>query len=336
MKLLKGILIVLIVIAGLILLIPLFLPAVSTVRAEQEIALTPELIFQNVSLYTDRDKWDPWLTMEPDAKVSITPNAAYVGSVYTWNGDKIGSGKMKVDSVHIPDYIGSSIWFGPDPRPSHVQWMFEESDEGTKVTWQFTSDNSYPFGRLMMVFMKGMLKSSFDSGLENLKSYLEENPPKLYKTGELKIRESPGTNAMILPLKGTMEEISNQMEAGFPKLMNEIQAQGLSVTGPPFTHYLDYDESTGYSHALLAFPVNKKGISSGEMKPKVYEPDEAITAMHYGKYEYLNETYDSLAAYVAVHNIDVTGEAYEIYLKSMNDTKNPMEWQTLVAFTIKK
>lgn len=184
MKVLKGILIVLLILIGLVLAIPVFLPSEIAISAQTEIELAPELIFENLAVYQDREKWDPWLQMEPTAEVKIVPIEAYVGSTYEWSGEKIGSGKMRVDSVRYPDYIASSIWFGDMPDSSKVEWHFEKTDEGSLVTWKFINKGSFPFGRWMNIFMKGPLQSSFDNGLSNFKKYLSENPPMPGKLSE--------------------------------------------------------------------------------------------------------------------------------------------------------
>ncbi|MDA3822711.1 MAG: SRPBCC family protein [Bacteroidales bacterium] len=335
MKFLKWLVIVVLILAGIVLFVPVFLPSVATITDEKEVKVSPAQVFQNAALYTDRDKWDPWLTMEPEAKVTILPKKGYIGSTYAWEGDKIGSGKMRVDSVHYPDFIGSSIWFGPSPEPSQVYWILEESGSGTKITWKFISEGAYPFGRLMLVFMKGALQKSFETGLDNLHKYLESNPPRMYKLSEIKMDESYDTEAMVIPIEGTMEDIGNQMMEKFPLLFQAIQAQGLAENGPAFAHYLDFDEATGFSHALLAIPVKTRGKAAGEVKPRFYPKTAAVTANHIGEYAYFKESYDTMGRYIMENELEVTGEAYEVYLKTMMDSKNPMDWVTVIAFPLK-
>ena len=138
MKFLKVLLIIILVLAGLFLVVPVFLPSSVTVSSEIEIALTPMQVFKNASVFTDREKWDPWLQMEPEAEVTINPAKSIVGSTYEWEGEEIGSGRMQVDSIVPGKYIASSIWFGKNPDASLVEWILEDAGGKTKVTWQFT------------------------------------------------------------------------------------------------------------------------------------------------------------------------------------------------------
>jgi len=335
MKFLKWLLIVLLVLAGLILIVPVFLPSVATVQVQKEIPVSPELIFRHAAQYTDRAQWDPWLEMEPDAKVSIVPEPDYVGSTYTWNGEKIGSGKMRVDSVHSPDFISSSIWFGDMPDPSTVHWILEPSGEGTLVTWEFISKGSYPFGRIMLLFMKGALRSSFETGLENYKRFLEENPPLPYHLSDVGIENSYATDALVLPAEGPMDQVEQVVMDGIPMLAEEIREQGLGKNGPPFIHVLTYDQSRQWIEILLAYPVKKKGVRAGEMYPKQYDVIEAVAVTLEGSYEYLPEAYKALQEYIADEDLEVQNESFEVFLDTGEGSDNPLNTKTMVAIPLK-
>lgn len=335
MKILKVLLIVLVILAGLVFIIPVFLPSSATVSVETEIEVAPELIFHNAAQFTNRDQWDPWLETEPTADVEILPRNGYIGSTYAWDGEKIGSGKMRIDSVSFPSFIGSSIWFGESPDPSQVEWIIEPMEAGSKVTWKFTSQGTYPFGKWMLVFIKGALESSFEKGMANYKTFLEENPPVMYRLSEISLEESYATNALVIAIEGTMEEIGPQMMTGFPELYQEVEAQGLTPAGPAFAHYLDFDEAANFSHVLLGAPVNKEGKASGRVVPKFYEKTKAVAATHYGKYDYFRESYDAIGKFIMDNNLEVTGEAFEVYINGAMESENPMDWETMIAFPLK-
>jgi len=41
-------------------------------------------------------KWSPWLIMDPDAKVEVAAD----NKSYSWDGDRVGSGHMKILREH--------------------------------------------------------------------------------------------------------------------------------------------------------------------------------------------------------------------------------------------
>lgn len=335
MKVLKWILIVLVILAGLVLIVPAFLPATTTLSAEIEIAVGPDEIFHSAALYTDRDQWDPWLKMEPEAKVTIEPIEGYIGSTYKWEGEKIGSGTMRVEEVVFGKIIQSSIWFGEATDSSIVEWHLEKTDVGTHVTWNFIADGKYPFGRLMLMMMSGGMKSSFESGLADMKVILEADPPKLFKSGEIHIGELPEMNTLVIAAEGTMEEMAGQMGRIYTDLFTYAGASQYTVVGNPFSYYLDFDEETGYSHALIGIQTEEKGKSEGDIVVKKLKKKEALMVVHNGKYEFLKESYAVLMKYAAEEQIELEGAAIEIYKKSMMESKNPMDWETVIAFPLK-
>jgi hypothetical protein len=187
MKALKVILIIAGVLVAAILIVPLFSPATAEVSAEIEIAVEPSQIFPGVASFRGRHLWDPWVTQDSTADAKIEPKEGYVGSTYSWLGEKVGTGKMEVISVRENEYIESSLWFGEVETPSLVEWSFEAVDGGTHVVWSFAQDTKWPIGRLGMMFGKVFLKQSFELGLDNLKEYMESMPQESSDLGAISV-----------------------------------------------------------------------------------------------------------------------------------------------------
>ena len=335
MKFLKWLLITVLILAALVLIIPLFLPSSVSITAEEKVNVSPAQVFHATASFSNREKWDPWLTMEPGAEVNIVSEPEYVGSVYTWKGEKIGTGKMEVDSVVFGKYIASNIWFGEESQPSRVIWELEEADEGTRITWTFRSKGGYPFGRLMLTFMQGQMKSSFEEGLQMLKEELEANPPGLYNISEIEQSTLEPMHALVAPAEGTLEEIIPQMSALFSSVYTELSKQGLQVAGKGFTHYFDYDEEGETMNVLAGFQVSEPGKDAGGVMAKSYPEMDVIQVMHTGSYDYFEQSYMALQEYAGEHDLSLTNEAFEFYQVGMMEEDNPMKWKTLIAFPLK-
>ena len=196
MKALKIILVIVGILVAAMLIVPLFVPATVEVSAETEIELKPARIYPAIASFDNREEWDPWVTLDSTAEVTIQTRPGYVGSTYMWEGDMLGTGRMEVQSVVENEYIESSLWFGDVETPAVVEWTFEPVDDGTRVVWSYAQEASYPFGRLRMLIGKAFLKKSFETGLENLKTYLEENPPAMSYLGEITVEAMGPMTAM--------------------------------------------------------------------------------------------------------------------------------------------
>lgn len=193
-KIMKALRIILIIIGALVaamFIIPLFAPATTVVSAETEIALEPSRIFPLVASFKQREAWDPWVAMDSTTRVTIDSKEGYLGSTYTWEGEKLGTGKMEVISVTGNKTIQSSLWFGDVEEPSLVEWRFDPVEGGTHVTWSFKEETAYPFERLGMMFGKIFLKQSFESGLARLKEFAESMPSQVSTLGPIRSNGKP-------------------------------------------------------------------------------------------------------------------------------------------------
>jgi effector-binding domain-containing protein len=335
MKFLKWLMIILLIIAALFLIIPLFFPSTVQFSAIKEIAVSPSQAFVNIATYTYRSKWDPWLPMDPEAQWTVQADPDYVGSLYTWNGKKLGAGQERVDSVVFGKYIAANLRFGKDTVGSLVQWHFEPSGSGTLVTWSFTDKTKYPFERLMLNMYKSGLKTSFEKGLENLKSLLESKPPVLSRLGNIERGRIAPMFTLVIKSRGTMQEMKENIPQLFERLYAEMNRQGLIITGAPFCHYLTFDQTSGISEYLTGIHVSGKGKDAGDIKAVNYPAMDVIQAIHYGPYSDLMNSYSKIMDYIAVNQLKITGESLEIYNTDPSLEPDITKLQTLIAFPLR-
>ena len=335
MKILKWLLYIVLVLAALVLIVPLFLPSTVQVSAEQDVEVSPEQAFHNLASYTDRNAWDPWLEAEPEAEFAIRSEPGYAGSEFTWDGKKIKSGRIVVDSVVFGKTIASLIYFGKVTSPDRVEWDLEKTETGTHLRWIFTAKAAYPVERLMYSLFKGGLQKDLQKGLDNLKTYLEENPPSLSSLGKIEQGKVGPMYALVTGASGTMDQFGEQMSELFPKLAAEVGKQGLEISGPPFCDYLSYDEKTGIARYLCGIPVATPGKNAGDVRVRSYREIPVIQAVHTGPYEDLADSYNALMEYIDSNGIEVTMEAFEFYLTDPATEPMVTQWQTLIAMPLK-
>lgn len=169
MNILKKILLGFVVIVLLLLIVALLLPA--NVKVERSIVINAadSVVFDYLTDFTHRADWDPWLEMEPTAKVTLSETTQGVGAGYAWKGEEIGSGKMTIVEVLKNKSITSKIEFiSPQTGEGDVYWNLEPATDGTNLTWTFQSDMDYPVGRYFGLFMDSMLGPSLEKGLLNI------------------------------------------------------------------------------------------------------------------------------------------------------------------------
>ena len=99
-------------------------------------------------------------------------------------GDTVGTGSLKITAFEQNKSITQLLSFEkPMKSEAIVNFKFENTSSGVKVTWIIEGDLGYPIGR----FMKGSIEKSmigdFDKGLSNLKKKCESS------VSEIKIEE---------------------------------------------------------------------------------------------------------------------------------------------------
>ncbi|HSO77667.1 MAG TPA: SRPBCC family protein [Bacteroidales bacterium] len=172
MKILTWILIVVVVLVVLVAAVGYMMPRETVVTTTGEINQPPQKVFHFVAGFVDRTAWDPWIKSDTATKCTFDIKSGYTGSKYMWEGPKIGTGVMEIDSVVFGSYILNSVSFMKGTTVPE-EWIFTPSAEGTNMKWTITMVSDSPLERLMNALFKGMIQKTIDSGKADLKNYLE-------------------------------------------------------------------------------------------------------------------------------------------------------------------
>ena len=335
MKVLKWILGIIVVIAAVVLIWGAVLPKIFYGESVITIDRPAMMIYQSVASFENRAQWDPWIESEPEAEVVI--NSAWennlIGSEYSWNGEIIGTGMMRIDSVIPGEKIYAALFFGESEKPGLVTWIFTPEDNSTKVTWTLTSETAYPIERIIFSLMGKGMKESFDRGLSNLKSVMEEQPVKKSYFKDLKIEEMNGFDAIVAYGEATMEQMPVVMGQLYGELFGQMNRQGLQYAGMPFSFYHDPSANTEPFHFYAGIPVDKAPRVTRKTEPMFFESQKALSVLHIGSYEELNHTYTFLMKIIQENQIDVSGQVLEFY---QNDPEEvlPEELVTKIVFLL--
>lgn len=138
-----------------------------------------EEIWKNISLFSNFQKWDPWLSYDPQMKRTIAGTDGTPGATYSWVGNKkVGSGSQTYVQLVPYDYIKINLQFKePMNSKALVQYTLKPEGNAYKVTWGFDTKFPYPLNAVMNLFvsMDKNLDHDFSNGLSNLKKLCESN-----------------------------------------------------------------------------------------------------------------------------------------------------------------
>ncbi len=278
-----------------------------------------ENVYKVISDFNDWRPWSPWLCMEPEAKVTVAEDA----KSYEWEGNRTGSGNMKIVQERENEYIDYDLNF-IKPWKSTAKTNFTLSQEGnaTKVTW--VMDSSLPF---FMFFMKGMMEAfvgaDYERGLDMLKVYVEESevPSKLEFVGN---KSFGGGSWVGIKTDCGIDEMGTSMQADFGKLHGiaekykpeEIQAATIYHKWDLPKNKVSYTACLIVKEGLGEVP---EGFTSGAI-----EATDCYVLRHVGRYQHLGNAWSTL--YSMHRNKEFKPKKgihpFEIYL---NDPQNTPE-----------
>jgi AraC family transcriptional regulator len=135
-------------------------------------------------------------------------------------------------------------------------------------------------------------------------------------------------------------DIASTIGAVLPSIFQYAQQRGMALTGHPFTRYIDV------GHGLLTIEPGMR--VSGPGHPAAVDPSAdavvvedtlpagpAVTTVHAGPYETLNDAYAALEAWIEAHGLTRAGAPWESYITDPGEYPDPKDWRTEVCWPIR-
>jgi len=179
MKILKKIILGVVILAGILLIIALFVKKEYSVEREITINKPRSQVFDYIKYLKNQDNYSVWARMDPNMKKEYRGTDGTPGFVSAWESDdkKVGKGAQQIEKISEGDRIDLDLHFIKPFEGKADARMITESvaDNQTKVKWGFDSKMNYPMN-IMLLFMNmdKMVGNDLQTGLDTLKSILEK------------------------------------------------------------------------------------------------------------------------------------------------------------------
>lgn len=141
----------------------------------------PEKIFALIDDFHNWIQWSPYENMDPNMKRTYAGTASGVGTIYEWEGQKSGQGRMEIiRTVPALQIVIRLDFIAPFKANNTAEFTLDTHGEITEVTWAMYGRNNY-LAKLMGLFfnMDTLIGKDFERGLLNLKTIAErtnQNP----------------------------------------------------------------------------------------------------------------------------------------------------------------
>jgi len=142
-------------------------------RVERRLAIdaSPEALFRWFNSHKKFNTFNPWLKMDPGAKVDYSGPETGVGAVSTWDGKLTGKSKATITESNPNELVRLRMdWIEPMAGVSTVDYTFKPEGGKTTVTWAMYGKNESLASKVMSRVMdcESMCGPEFEKGLADV------------------------------------------------------------------------------------------------------------------------------------------------------------------------
>jgi AraC family transcriptional regulator len=143
-------------------------------------------------------------------------------------------------------------------------------------------------------------------------------------------REQAPQPALFIRRQTAAGDLAATLGEILPAVFAFAQQRGVPFAGPPFTRYVEVGR--GLLTVEGGMPVAVPAAGEGEIVAGELPGGPAITAVHVGPYERLQETHAAIERWMAEHGVAAAGAPWETYLTDPAEVPDPAEWRTEVVY----
>jgi uncharacterized protein YndB with AHSA1/START domain len=141
-----------------------------------EIHAPNDVVWNNVLMFQNHEKWSQWKAKDPNMKVEISGTDGTVGAKMSWKSDVkgVGNGSQTITAVEPGRRVDTELDF--DGQGKANAYMLVEGDStACKATWGMDMHQGYPMNAVVALFMsEKVMNDMFDTGLNMLKASSEK------------------------------------------------------------------------------------------------------------------------------------------------------------------
>ena len=290
-----------------------------------------QVVFNEVNDFKNWEKWGPWMDDSDDMIINYPETTIGEKASYSWKSEKLGDGSIKnikvIPNASIDQKLQITSRYGESE--SDVYWIFEESEEGTRVTWGMMGEQSF-MEKLVFTFkdesFSEMTRPMFKEGLENLDKVIQEKIA-AYSINVDGVTTHGGGFYMYTTTASKISQIQTKTQEMLEDVSLYMEENNISAMGNPFVLYNQWDEqnnsaiySTGIFTPSLIITPAESSVLNGMMPMQ-----KVIKTTLKGDYKNLKEAWDTAYTYAQKNNLTVNSEspAFEVYVVRPEKSPNP-------------
>lgn len=279
-----------------------------------------ETIHKVLTNFQESTNWSPWLIIEPEAKVAFSESQGEVGSGFSWDGELVGEGQMKLVYADENDIETKVHFLKPFKSTSQSIFTLQENENQTEVIWHMQSKLPW-----FMFFMKNKMQTfigmDYERGLGMLKEYIETGKVNssimIEGIVDIKARKYVG-----IPRACAIEDVGEVMKTDYKSLFDFIAENEIVLEEMPFSIYNTFDIPNNQTTFISCIPYEGDAPLPSNFIQGEIATQKAIKTVHTGSYKHLGNGWTAAMTYARVKKIKTanTMMGIEVYPNDPNET----------------
>ncbi len=274
-----------------------------------KIEASADLVFATIIDLKSWPEWSPWLMHEPGTRLSYSENYQAEGGYYSWDGERVGAGKVSHVSINPVTSIKQQIEFlRPFKSINTINWGFETSDRHCIVSWEMSGSLPFLF-RFMTRKTEAMIGRDYELGLALLNGYMNATAahPELAFIGREDLEDF---SYWAIPCNGNLRQLETARRSGIETLRGtEAGTAGLALM-----LYHRFDPDASQFQTEIAIPISNNTPQSNYIQREFTGGRYFQMTLH-GDHQFLPLAWYALRSHCRIHKIkfDKRRPALEIY-----------------------
>ncbi|MEO8150182.1 MAG: SRPBCC family protein [Bacteroidia bacterium] len=336
MKAVKIILSIIAILIGLYVILCAVFPKTFDINRSITIKAPVDVAFEPINDFNQWQTWSPWKEKDTAMKITVTGTIGEPGYKYEWESTKkdVGKGSLTRITTVQNKTIENDLFFADMGMTSRTYFSFEETPEGTKVTWGDKGELPF-FSRIMSPMMEKMIAPDFEHGLAKIKALVEQHVAEAKTTAsDIKVEEVDAPAMHYMSMRDTASNATIGMKIGkcYGEIGKVMKKQGLKEAGAPFAIYHDYHEN--YFDMEPGIQVDKVGKTDDKITYNEMIATKAVVAHYFGSYEGTGQGYGAANAYIKTKGLKIKGSPWETYITDPMTEKDTAKWQTDIYYPV--
>ncbi len=307
------------------------LPGDYRVSRSLEVEAPLERAFEAIVDFTTWPDWSPWLMHEPDARLEYSDSPQQEGGYYTWDGKRVGAGRL----THLEFRPGRRIqqeieFYRPFKSVSEVNWEFESAGDNTRVSWEMIGHMPFLL-RFMTRRMEPMIGRDYELGLALLNGFLNPKAehPRLAFCGEEQLDDF---SYWAVPFRGNLRQLETTRKSG----IEALQSAAGGKAGVPLALYRGLDPMAADYQAEIALPIADQTPQSKYTR-RSFSGGRYFKLVQHGPHRFLPLGWYALFSHCKMHGVkhDSARPALEIYYDDPDQSTDINAVQTALYLPIR-